>query len=390
MPKLPARAKQVIAAATKPKEPVWRGPCSNHEQGGVTQSLISRFLSCPERFRLKYIEGWKPQETFNLRTEYGNYWHEAEKAYSESLRDPTTTGHWKQVVEVALKSYAEKLLAKYRLQQPEIDKWYQVARVQFPIYVDYWKKHQDKDRRVSLLEEKIFSVPYILDSGRIVYLRGKWDGVSIFGTGKNAGVYLLEYKTKGDLDMEALQRQLTFDNQTMMYLVALKYMSETPPSYLEVNIPCWTKGVVGVHYVVVRRPLSGGRHSIKRHQATTKKRAETHEEYYNRLAGLIESEPEYFFARWKVDMLPGDIERYRKQTLDPILERLCDWYECITECSGDNYEFCKRHRSTHYRHPFGADNYINEGYGSGIEDLLETGSKIGLSQTTNLFPELME
>ena len=91
------------------------------------------------------------------------------------------------------------------------------CRVQFPIYLRWWSKKKDEKGRVSLLQEQVFNVPYELPSGRVVYLRGKWDGIDLI----KGNVWLLEHKTKGDIDEHILNRNLSFDLQTMLYLVAL-------------------------------------------------------------------------------------------------------------------------------------------------------------------------
>jgi len=141
--------------------PVWGGP----EKDGITFSLLSRFLSCRERFRLLVVEGLRPIETFNHRIEYGQMWHVCEEALANEMP-------WGQL----LTEYAQDLLKKYRLAQEQIDHWYNVCRVQFPIYADYWRSNSAGDR-TPLLAEQVFDIPYRLPSGRTVRLRGKWDPV---------------------------------------------------------------------------------------------------------------------------------------------------------------------------------------------------------------------
>ncbi len=56
--------------------PLWKGP----EVDGITFSLLSRFIACPERFRILVTEGLQPHDEFNHRIEYGNMWHTCEEA----------------------------------------------------------------------------------------------------------------------------------------------------------------------------------------------------------------------------------------------------------------------------------------------------------------------
>lgn len=347
----------------KPKKTtVWGGP----EEAGITQSLLSRFLCCRERFRLLVVEGLKPKDAFNHHLEYGNLWHEAEEHFAAG-RD-----NWLTHVQ----SYGKELIHRYRNDQVAIEKWYNVCRVQFPVYIDYWKKHPDVKKRTPIFQEEVFCVPYTLPSGRVVKLKGKWDSVDWVGTKKSGGIYLQENKTKSDIDERLVVRQLGFDLQTMIYLIALK--------------ESWgdTKGkILGVRYNVVRRPLSGGKGSIRQHQPTKKNpKGETSEEYYNRLQAIIKEEPEHFFMRWKVEVLDSDIEKFKTEFLDPCLEQLCDWWDWVSSCYRINRNPFED--KCHFRNPYGIYNAQLLGRESELDEYLATGSTLGLEKTTNLFPEL--
>lgn len=367
----------------KPKktsnEPLWKGPENEGPLGGITQSMLNKFLGCRERFRITYIEGLQPAEGFDKHLEYGQMWHACEEALSAGRP-------W----EADLKVYCQELCKKYRLQQEEVEKWYNVCKLQFPLYVEYWKKHPDNLKRTPLMQEQVFHVPYKLPSGRTVYLRGKFDAVDLIGAGRNAGVYLQENKTKGDINSQKLQRQLTFDLQTMIYLVALGLM---PNVYTE-KLP----SIKGVRYNVIRRPLSGGRGSIVRHKARGATPEETYESYYSRLSGIIKEDCEsddternqYWFSRWKVEVSQSDIEAFKSQCLNPLLEQLCDWYSWIAVGVGPNPKdpFQSHSSGIHWRHPFGCYNVLDEGGSHELDEYLLTGSETGLTRTTTLFKEL--
>jgi len=363
----------------KAKEPVWKGP----EQDGITQSLLSRFLVCRERFRLLVVEGLRPADQFNHRMEYGQMWHTCEE---ELARTKGADDNWQR----ALKQYASGLCRKYPLQQEQVQHWYNVCKVQFPVYVNFWAKHPDVKGRTPLLQEQVFDVPYTLPSGRMVRLRGKWDSVDLIGKGKAASVYLQENKSMGDIKEEQLKRQLAsgFDLQTMLYLVAMDHWPAKD----------WKeKPIRGVRYNVVRRPLSGGKGSIKQLQNVNKgkrgpkaeklpPRPETSEEYYVRLGTIIEEEPEFFFMRWKVEITPADIERFRRECLDPILEQLYHWWEWVSHPKVKEPWY---HSSGHhFRYPYGVWNTMLEGGVGEVDEYLNTGSELGLERTDNLFREL--
>lgn len=342
------------------REPLWKGPCVE----GVTQSMLNKFLCCPERFYLNIIEGLGEPDRFNHRLEFGNMWHLCE----ETIENET---HWSET----LRNYAADLCEKYRSQQEQINLWYDVILRQFPIYVKYWEKHPDVKKKIPLYKEQVFCVPYRLPDGRTVLLRGKWDAVDRLKEKKVSGIYLQENKTKGDINEEDLKKQLTFDLQTMLYIVAL----ETDPGVVI------TDPVAGVRYNVIRRPLSGGKYSIRQRQpSASNPRGESLDEYCDRLGDLIAEDPQYFFMRWRVEVSPDDVTKFKEQFLTPILTRLCDWYEWVTTA---NNRWSPENR-IHYRTPFGIYNVITEGGKTPLDYYLETGSEVGLVRNTALFTEL--
>jgi hypothetical protein len=213
--------------------------------------------------------------------------------------------------------------------------------------------------------------------------------------GKDPGLYLVEHKTKGDIDERKVARQLLFDLQTMLYLTALQ--EEATPS---IERTCYgpeelnDRLIKGVLYNVVRRPLSGGKYSIIRHKATKTKNEETKTEYYDRLQGLIREDPDWFFMRWRVEVRPADVERFKRECLNPILEQLCDWWSWVeistlrTKGSAFDYDAHHGYGAIHWRHPFGVYNVLDEGGSSDLDEYLESGSEAGLRRATTLFPEL--
>ncbi len=348
--------------------PLWQGPCGEGPLGGITQSMLVRFLSCRERFRLKYVLGLEPYEKWNKSIGYGNMWHVCEEAHAANKL-------WvKPLLEHCLQQ-----TSKYPMQVAEIEKWYNVCQVQFPEYIEYWAAHPDVQNRTPLMQEQVFDVPYTLLSGRTVRLRGKFDSVDLI----DGGLYLQENKTKGDIHKMQVERQLKFDLQTMMYIVALI------DSDLE-SVPAHP--VKGVRYNVVRRPLSGGVGSIKPHAAkSTKKKltpAETDEEFYERLRrDYIAADPCHWFFRVRSEVSSHDVQVFRETCLDPLLETVCSWYEAVV-----NYPDYGGWRSSkmNYRTPFGVYSALEEGGATEYDSYLESGSEAGLRRVEELFTELKE
>ena len=335
---------------------LWQGP----EKDGITQSLLSRFLVCRERFRLLVVEGLKPVDRFNHRIEYGSMWHICEENLSK-FRAP-------------LVDYATKLARKYPESGEQIEHWYQVCKTQYSIYVE---RRRRKPRKM-LLQEEAFAVPYTLPSGRVVLLRGKWDGVEL----QRKSLSLDEHKTKGSINQEQIVRQLQFDLQTMLYVVALEQVAKTDSRF--------HGQVRNIHYNVVRRPLSGGKGSIRRHKPTkSNPRGETKEHFYGRVAEGIMEDPDYYFMSWDVALTKADIDAFRNQFLDPILESLCEWWDWVI-CVPDDPWRGGKNSQCHWRIPYGFWNILAEGGADDLDAYLDTGSKIGLEHTETLFPELEE
>jgi hypothetical protein len=336
------------------------------------------------------VEGLKSADTFNHRLEYGQMWHLCEEALAKSAVWKTGEGPWSS----SLRKYCREICMKYPTQQEQVQHWYNVCKTQFPLYVKYWAKHPDVKARSPLLQEEIFHSPYLLPSGRTVYLRGKFDSVDLIGKGKSAGIYLQENKSKGDINEQQLKRQLQFDIQTMMYLVALwKQYCPTGKGRSTFGAP-----IAGIRYNVIRRPLSGGKGSIVQRKGNGKTtKPETNEEFYKRLGKVIEEDPSLFFMRWKVEILPSDIDRFKREFLNPVLEQLCDWWEFIN--TGDPWRESDLHTyrvpgdppdayGIHWRMPYGVYSPLLDGGPTELDEYLTSGSTLGLQQTTDLFPEL--
>lgn len=397
MPELSPLARSLKKQKSSPTAPVWDGPESDSKQGGITQSLLSRYLCCKERYRLMVIEGLKPEPQWNPRTGYGDMWHVCEEAFARDVE--TGRNYVTQGPPHCLKDFCIALCRQYPMQQEQIDHWYNVCKVQFPLYVDYWSKHKDVLTRTPLLQEQTFHVPYKLPSGRIVYLRGKWDAVDLIGKGKSAGVYLQENKTKSEINESQLKRQLTFDLQTMLYLVALREWQALDDYGDPIRFPKAVESpILGVRFNVIRRPLSGGKGTIRQHKPTkSNPQGESKEEFYQRVAEYIREEPDSYFMRWKCEVSQADIQRFKDEFLHPCLENLCDDYEWWAECRKmklDQFDYGLRammfskHTPRHLRLPYGIYNPVLEGGEAELDNYIQTGSTVGLQRGAKLFSEL--
>lgn len=376
-----------IDAPTKP----WTGPNGDGPNGGVSQSMLGRFMVCPRRFGVRVYEGLGAKEKFEPNIEYGNYWHVAEEAYKT---DPDKPSKWLS----AIIDYYKTLCNKYPMDREAITHWYGLCREQFPIYIEYWEGEGSEKNRVRLLSEQNFDVPYQLPSGKKVRLRGKWDGVSLIEQEytntsvpkkvrkdlKTKGVWLDENKTKSQVDHKKITTQLKFDLQTMFYLITLDVYRKEQID--QPNTDFWRENqhlnpkdtdspIMGVRYNVVRRSA---------HKSSDSMVKKIKEDLEARRAGE-------WFGRWNVEISQEDVARFKKDFLDPSLERLCIWWDLIStpDALVAVNAFTLRDMMN-WTMPYGVYSPLTAGGEDAVDEYLRSGSHVGLQRITNLFPELQE
>jgi hypothetical protein len=346
----------------------WAGPCGEGDNGGVTQSMLGRYLSCKERFRILVIEGLKPHPRFSAPMDFGTMWHACEEALAMGEKD-----HFAR-----LERCVNRMMVWFPRDIESLLHWCSVAQELFPVYAEYWAEHPDVQSRTPILAEKVFDVPYTLPSGRVVRLRGKWDSVDLIGEGgvNKPGIYLQEDKTKSSIDRAKITRQLSFDLQTMVYLIALE-----APEGLAVYATNGRHPIRGIRYNVVRRSA---------HKTTTSMMKKVRED-------MDEARVNEWFDRLIVEVFPADIAKFKKECLDPVLENLCDDYEWWSRCRAYGpYDDMTRarlfpdHLGRHFRMPYRGYDPLSEGGFGDVDAYMQDGSEVGLQRVSNLFPELTE
>lgn len=376
----------------KPRsKPLWDGPCALTKNGGVTVSMISKFLIDPERFRLRYMEGLRSSRVWEHKSGYGDMFHLCEEHHAAG-----------KDYKAPLEAHCKELLKDNQFRGEEIEKYKQLCLLQFPLYVEHWKKHRDVKKRTHVFSEKEFCVqvetkpyprgyPYEQYDFTKVVLRGKLDSVD-----KEGDTYTIqENKTKGNPKVVELERQMNFDLQTMTYAVVIQSM--------------FPKAKIAVRYSVIKRPLSGGEGSISQRQPTQgskcnlksckenptpdcgkcggtgrfgEKRGETDKEFSARLAEVIKTKPHFW--RWKVTLTQNDIDRFKNEFLLPTLTRMCNWYDCITQ-EGLQATYAK---GLHWRHPFGVWNPLDNDSPTEYDEMIQNQSLVGLERIDVVSPEL--
>lgn len=385
-------SKKMKEKKAKKPEPVWKGP----EIDGITQSLLNKFLVCKERFRVRVVEGLVTEDKFSKSLGFGNMFHLCEEKYNQGE-------DWQK----ALRYYAKEQCEKYKLEQKEVLKWYEICKRQFPIYLKWWEKQRKKSKTEPVSQEFVFSIPYELShSGKVVWLRGKFDGLEFEKQGRKKKLLLKENKTTYDVDEQEITTRLFLDQQTMFYTTALrqlrklvnkeitdllepKEMKELLGSVPEEVIKALEKPFHGVNFNVVRRPLSGGRHSIRQLKPSKKnKKGETLEQFYDRLANEhIAKDPGFFFLQLECEIQEQEISWYESHCLQPMLEDLCEWWDWLNESDPFN-PWINGSSHRHYVMPYGVYNPVAAGKISSVDYYVRDGGRAGLTKDENLFSEL--
>lgn len=336
--------------------PLWKGP----EVDGVTSSLLTKFLTCRERFRQLVVYGRKSAEVgFNHRLEYGNLWHLAEETHA-------TNGDWEEALDKQCALY----FSQYPLERADAYKWTQICKMQYKVYLDHRAKFVPKNHKL-LEAEQPFDFVYTLPSGDKVLLRGKRDALF---TDQYKALWLQENKTKGDVDQLAIQRDLQFDLQTMLYCTVAS-----------MQYPKQAKNGINVMYNVVKRPLSGGVGTIRQRKPSKSNPAgETDQEYLNRLREVLEELADEHFLRFDVTITPNDLRKFITILLDPILQSLCDWWKWVVADPEHPY---RKGNTLHWRTPY-LVNSVFEGYYDGLSMYLDKQIQTNTQQVKNLYPEL--
>lgn len=384
---LPIPKKQLVQAAN-PTEPLWQGP----EVSGITFSLLSRFLVCRHRFWIQVIQGLREDEGFNIALEFGSLFHAALEAHEG-----------KQPWEPSIQKYYRYLLQEYSGSEATITKWYKICKMLFPLYTKHYQQHHETVHGVPVMQEQQFRIPIKLPSGRIVHLRGKFDSVHRI----RHFIYLQENKTKGNIDIEGIQKTVDQNLQTMIYQIALREALKNgggkafdTGTGTVVDCPGATSArfprlqIAGNIYNVVRRPLS-------EKYAIRPKKDESDDAFIKRLQTFIQEkqaskqQSEHYFYRWQVPISSDMVDNFARHCLFPLLEQVCDWWESIRENPFDPWHTVGDDgdqviNQQHWRLPYGIYNSIYGGFRGDYFNYLSTGSRAGLRQIDNLFPELEE
>jgi hypothetical protein len=319
------------------------------DRDGISYTMLSKFTCCRERFRVAYVEGWS-ESGFNAPLEFGSAFHEC-------LESP------EQPPEKITRKFQEARLrsgAIFPNQLPDFEQL--MALVEATVH-GYWAEYGKEDRlkKNYIYREHNFDVQYEVPAiSRPFRLRGRWDAVYRDVDGK---LWLLETKTKSDIDSDGIGRTLAQDMQTMLYVSTLEALMG--------------EKVRGVVYNVIRRPQYrlGKKENIQEFAVRVREKI---------LESVKKPEAEgRFFFRWEHTFNKNDVAEWQERTLNPLLAQLRMWWD---EFEGNPFDPWKNVH--HYQRPFGVYDSLASGRRGDFFEYMTGGSTSGLVKRTTAFPEL--
>jgi hypothetical protein len=294
----------------------WPGPSA-----GISQSMINRFLLDPYEFYLYAALGLRPPREYKPNLAWGDTFHVGLEHLLDNIKEPDRHIRMSNAVEA---------MAEHLHYYPMAERTFHKSCAEMlKLYDDKWALERPTETEV------VFFVPYEFESicpspawckadlhcRRQIHLTGKYDVVSYDiesyfpkpvehkHTLHCPALMLGEHKCKGYVDR----------NQTR----------EETPYDLQLNLYCLTARTERVVFDTIKIP-------DVQWKLPPKRRMEEDSAYIRRLYHE-HADTEYPISRKKhlwldqftVPVPTSSQERWASQTLNPILERICQWYDYI-------------------------------------------------------------
>lgn len=338
---------------TKPKTLPFTG--WNPTEHGVTQSLLQKFTGCKDRFHKHVMLGLR--ETGRKEAmEYGSIFHKLLEIGTLLGKNNSRLNILKQ--------------ANIAFKNKEIES-NDLILTAVSQYFEYVKWEQDKPKYKYIAAEPVFRENYELPvisfnpceeiniripKGVVIPLRGRIDEVLEI----NGKMWIQENKTKGQINESFLIDTIPSNIQVMFYAVC---------SQLKYGRNCH-----GVIYNVIRKP------------ALRQRQTESTEDFLQRIKEDIEQQPDHYFKRYSYEFQKGQIDKWIKEELNPLLVHVYLWYKSICKNPTDPWV---GPNPFHGRRSFGIYDSMTLGKGDFYE-LIVNGRTQDLIVSNELFPELVE
>jgi hypothetical protein len=276
------------------------------ERDGITQSMISMWLTCREKARL-YIQGWDSKYHSPALT-YGTIGHSAlELAYLDmqagKLKAPPTKSETRRyILQTEKRWHAENVKPNVEALQ-YLETSLALMEVTLPRYFDYWKQDFKQIEWVSLEKKfKVYMTLQLKNPNRLfaIPVRGKRDGELRLGK----GLWLFETKFKSMINEGDLVETLSFETQVLLYIWALWMENDKK------EIP------KGVRYNIVRRTAL--RQGANESTAT----------FAKRVAADMDKRLDFYFLRMESAITLPELVKFETE-LKGIVQDMYEWHKGI-------------------------------------------------------------
>ncbi len=248
------------------------------EKVGITQSLLSNW-GCRQKFLFK-INRWTPNDR-NKNVEFGNMVHHVLDLCYSAKRMPSEKGIDKWVDEY-LASWEKR---NFGAVMEDMERHAAITVVLMGEYLKHYLTDFQEKKFTGV--EALFAVQW-----KGFLLRGKKDGRYLTKTAKK---WIMEHKTRSEIDEDSISDLLAFDLQSLFYITAEEAEDPSDP-------------VHGVLYNVFRNP---------KHKP---KVGETLKAFAERVRFEAKKRPGHFFVRFEAAYTARDKAMFAAQLEAKLLE----------------------------------------------------------------------
>lgn len=292
------------------------------------------FLIDRTAFELKYLRELEPVEAWNKNTKYGNF-------IQSGIEGWIKTRERRGISKFIDNEFRRQIKEHDELE--DISWWSQLAFHQVDTFVDLYAEDIES---YQITDSEVHHEAQIeLPSGRSLKLHGYIDG--------EGPSILMENKCRGEWNEESISSEIHLNLQYNVYM--LLYLS----AYGQLPKQVW--------YQHLRRP-GGFAYSGPR-----QRKAETREDYRNRIVEHMKENPDYYFYRHLAVPLSDEVSRFCHTCLYPALEHFLDWYDYMV-----HPQRSQQVNKVHWVTPYGLYNPFMEGTEERFRNYRLTGSTRGL------------
>jgi len=285
---------------------------------GVSQTLLSTWMECREKVRIKYVKGLKP-DSKRAFIQGSSYHDMLEYVYTKIMLGEITGPKGAKRVVLDHIENLEKKEAKVGRMSEELQQSFDFGSVLIPAYF----RHYKNDFNILWRDvEEEFSIPIKMADGTIIPLKGKTDGGFMM---KKESYYVLESKFKAFWGKD-YSDLVILDLQVATYTAAMMH-----------------KG----------HPVKGCRYNLVRKPALRRGKTETRRAFIDRVAADIEKRPETYFERHDVPFDKSELDANWRR-VNHMVRSFYDWWK-----SGDHKEQDPLFNSGACENKYGRCEYID-------------------------------